>query len=328
MEKIVFTSDDLPDHLDDQARFVLWRDLFVERYGSLDVSRPDDRKFSMSFEYSQFGAVGLGQFEGTLNRVARTPHDIANGGDEFLLDVNRGSSPLMLSHRDRETLFEQGSAVLISNADPGAMRAKTGAKTEHAWAGLVVGRRQLIDLVANAEDLLAVPLDSKSAAVRYLHRYVGIIGGADGLASEPALREHVGTTLLDLIALALGTGREATELAQGRGLRVARLQDVLLHMQAGFADPAFSAHVIARKLGLSVRYIQDLLQPTGVSFAERVMELRLQKARAMLADSANDRMNISDIALSSGFNEVSYFHRSFRRRFGATPVQYRGGGAG
>jgi transcriptional regulator GlxA family with amidase domain len=35
-------------------------------------------------------------------------------------------------------------------------------------------------------------------------------------------------------------------------------------------------------------------------------------------------MKVSDIALACGFNEVSYFNRCFRRRFGASPLQHRG----
>jgi AraC-like DNA-binding protein len=35
-------------------------------------------------------------------------------------------------------------------------------------------------------------------------------------------------------------------------------------------------------------------------------------------------MRVSDIAYACGFNEVSYFNRCFRRRFGASPTQMRG----
>jgi AraC-like DNA-binding protein len=74
---------------------------------------------------------------------------------------------------------------------------------------------------------------------------------------------------------------------------------------------------------VSARYIQDLLQDTGSSFTERVTELRLQKARAMLLGDRYATLKVSDLALSCGFNEVSYFHRCFRRRFGISPAQFR-----
>ena len=81
---------------------------------------------------------------------------------------------------------------------------------------------------------------------------------------------------------------------------------------------------MARRLGISARYIHDLLHETGITLSERVLELRLQKARALLSDARNDRLKVSDIALACGFNEVSYFNRRFRARFGASPTQYRG----
>ena len=45
----------------------------------------------------------------------------------------------------------------------------------------------------------------------------------------------------------------------------------------------------------------------------------------MLSDLRFDRLKVSDIALASGFNEVTYFNRRFRARFGCSPTQYRGG---
>lgn len=67
------------------------------------------------------------------------------------------------------------------------------------------------------------------------------------------------------------------------------------------------------------------MQETGVGFTARVLELRLLKARAMLADPMHDALKISDLAFACGFNEVSYFNRCFRRRFGASPTQFRNG---
>jgi AraC-like DNA-binding protein len=38
----------------------------------------------------------------------------------------------------------------------------------------------------------------------------------------------------------------------------------------------------------------------------------------------NDKLRVSEIAYTCGFNEVSYFNRRFRARFGASPTEYRG----
>ncbi len=80
---------------------------------------------------------------------------------------------------------------------------------------------------------------------------------------------------------------------------------------------------LARRLGLSVRYVHDLLQQTGAGFAERVLELRLQQAAILLGDRRSDALRIGDLALAVGFSDVSYFNRCFRRRFGCTPTAMR-----
>ena len=81
---------------------------------------------------------------------------------------------------------------------------------------------------------------------------------------------------------------------------------------------------VAAKLGLTPRYVQDLLYDAGSSFTERVLELRLQKAQTMLSDPRHVHLQIGQLAYACGFNEVSYFNRCFRRRFGGTPTQFRG----
>jgi AraC-like DNA-binding protein len=195
---------------------------------------------------------------------------------------------------------------------------------ENGWFALVVPRGPLNEVVAGAEDLSGRPLDASLPALRHLRRYLAMLDAPDGAGDDPALEAHVGTTLFDLLALALGAVREGAEIAGMRGLRAARLEDIRAQLRTNFADPAFTVQTLAVKLGISPRYVQDLLYEAGASFTQRVLQLRLQKARAMLADRRYDRMKAIDIAHACGFDSVSYFNRCFRRRFGASPTQCRG----
>jgi AraC-like DNA-binding protein len=101
------------------------------------------------------------------------------------------------------------------------------------------------------------------------------------------------------------------------------LEAVLADLGKQFSDPGISARSVGRRLGLSARYIQELLASTGIGFSERVMELRLQFAKTMLGGIRFRETRISDIALEAGFSDISYFNRSFSRRFGCTPKAAR-----
>jgi AraC-like DNA-binding protein len=226
-----------------------------------------------------------------------------------------------LSQRGRELVLNPGQLALYINTEPLDARART----DICVVGVSLPRRQLVERVAQADNLALSPLDASSPAVWHLRRYLDFLLDPDGFGGDPSLIAHVEGTLIDLAALALGATGEAAEIARLRGLKAARLREIVAEIKAGFAAPDFSADAVGAKLGLAGRYVQNLLSETGVSFTERVLELRLQKARAMLADPRHDRLKVSEIAYASGFNEVSYFNRCFRRRFGTSPTQYRGG---
>jgi AraC family transcriptional regulator len=86
----------------------------------------------------------------------------------------------------------------------------------------------------------------------------------------------------------------------------------------GLADLAAEVDVHPSHLARSFSRIH------GCSVGELVRRLRLEHARALLAET--DR-RLSDVALSTGFADQSHFSRSFKRRFGVTPGTYRRGHA-
>lgn len=79
---------------------------------------------------------------------------------------------------------------------------------------------------------------------------------------------------------------------------------------------------IATRSGLSPRQAQRLFERASTTFTEFVLEQRLLQARKLLGDPRARTRKISDIAHSSGFSDLSYFNRAFKR-FGATPSELR-----
>ena len=66
-----------------------------------------------------------------------------------------------------------------------------------------------------------------------------------------------------------------------------------------------------------------LFASEDLSFAEFVLAQRLDRAHRMLTDPRLADQTISAIAYQSGFGDLSYFNRTFRRRYGATPSDIR-----
>jgi AraC-like DNA-binding protein len=70
-------------------------------------------------------------------------------------------------------------------------------------------------------------------------------------------------------------------------------------------------------------YVRKLFESEGSSFSECVLGERLIRAHRMLTDPRFADRSIASAAFDAGFGDVSYFNRSFRRRFGATPSEIR-----
>jgi AraC-like DNA-binding protein len=318
MSKLVFSSDELPRELDDHARFAAWCDIYLGTICHFDVERLTDLPFSMRYEYLKIGDVALAGCEGTIHRIRRTAQQAAaDACDNFYVSIN-GTRPWALQIRGRSQVYAPGSLAFLCSDGPTQGEHAGGA----AWQGLVLSRSRVNELVRDPDDLVGRTFDPDSEASRYLKRYVEMLLASGTLG--PELSAHVETTLLDLVAILLNGRRDTVDLTHFRGLKAARLQAILTEIKQGFARPDFSPRLVAAKLGLSVNYIQKVLRETGMTFTDRVLELRLQKGRVMLAEPGNDRLKVSDIALACGFNEVSYFNRCFRRRFGAAPTELRG----
>jgi AraC-like DNA-binding protein len=64
---------------------------------------------------------------------------------------------------------------------------------------------------------------------------------------------------------------------------------------------------------------------SGTTFTEFVLAQRLSMAHRLLNEPRFRSRKITDIAYSVGFNDLSYFNREFRKRFGDTPNAIRRG---
>ena len=319
-DRIVLASDALPTTLDDHARFKLWQDMYVAAYCEFDVMRVEHRPFSARTEYRHFGQIGVANTVAGVERLVRNRQHVAVvPRANFCLALNTGSSPIIQKQLGRDTTHQIDHPTLVTEGEPGDIGQPGG----YSFFLLDIPPQLLLERVAGAFDLVARPLTAAPHATAHLRRYVEVLQRLDVVGEDPALREHVAATLLDLVSLVLGAQGDFAAIARARGLRAARLQSILAAIRNGYTDPAISPQRVGLKLGLSARYVNELVHETGTGFTERVLELRLQKARAMLAERRHDRLKVIDIAYEFGFSDVSYFNRCFRRRFGVPPSDIR-----
>ena len=78
---------------------------------------------------------------------------------------------------------------------------------------------------------------------------------------------------------------------------------------------------LGEKLYLSVPYLSKITKELfGKSFKELVVDERMERA---LAAFQNTSLSVGDIIRSVGYENESYFHREFKKRYGTTPLAVR-----
>ncbi|MGN7381630.1 response regulator [Paenibacillus sp. SAFN-117] len=100
-----------------------------------------------------------------------------------------------------------------------------------------------------------------------------------------------------------------------------RAVEVALHYIRSHYQEDLSLEKVASIVYLNPVYFSQLFkQKTGQNYKEYVIQLRMEQARQLLL---NPRLRLADIAERIGYQDVRYFATLFRKKYGASPSEYR-----
>ena len=136
-----------------------------------------------------------------------------------------------------------------------------------------------------------------------------------GASAEAAVQ-----TLAQLAIVSRGLA-EAEGPSSQAAIRASRLRAAREIIERDLHISALSAAVMAVRLGISVRQLQLLFEPTGTSYARYVLSRRLERARLLLAQPGS--RSVAEIASACGFESLATFHRNFRTAYGMPPSDFR-----
>ncbi|HYS84511.1 MAG TPA: AraC family transcriptional regulator [Bradyrhizobium sp.] len=317
--KKMLSTDMLPQGLDDRQRFLSFAELFEHFSNTGELDPAPDVPFRAAMNSIHIGTTMLGRCDGTFTTVRRERRQVVETNDDrYCLARNTGNRDAQVLHRGREFTMRPGSMVLLKLDEP--FFSADGASRKR-FTNVHLPMATLKAMVADVDDMVGRELEpggALSLAMDY----------SDLLLRNPAAVDEAGMAisahLTDLVSLGLGARGDLAVAARRGGLRAVRLKAVLTILEKRFAEPDFSAHKLAAAAGLSERYVNELLYEAGASFTTRLTELRLRQAADLLTRAGGGAGRISDIAFDCGFNDLSYFNRCFRRRFGLTPSAARG----
>lgn len=225
-----------------------------------------------------------------------------------ILTVEQGGRKLVLRPRD---------AVLVACALPASFHFEGVSRVD----GLRLSRSSLPRGAASLDNMPMHSVRRDSGALHLLANYgAGLLRGVLPTHTE-ALRHLIAGHLRDLVIMMI---EEASPIVALKvDARAQRLAAIQVDIEFRLKRRDLTIEVIARLHRLTPRSVQKLFEQAGTTFSAYVLRLRLERAWLLLTSSQDADRPISEIAFDVGFGDLSYFNRTFRRRYQLSPSELR-----
>jgi len=249
----------------------------------------------------------------------RTRRHVADGKDDLVFTIITGGTISYSRNGAEPEILKPGDAYLGYNDRPSEHRLAHNP----GFMDIVVPRDLLGPHIADLDGVTRSKLPPTSE-LRLLTRYAQSLTREFDKISPKTAAIH-SRHIRDLIAIAVGAKPDAAEVACRRGVRASRFAAIKADIAANITRPDLTIQSVASRHCISPQYVRALFNKEGTTFGDYLLEQRLDYVHRKLGDPRYADYQISDIVFEAGFGDLSYFNRTFRRRYGMTPSDVREG---
>ncbi|WP_449255729.1 AraC family transcriptional regulator [Bosea sp. (in: a-proteobacteria)] len=302
--------------LPQRDRLPVWREVFGQTMVRLDIEPVKGVSFHAEGKLHTLPGAAFASVATTPVKVSRTQQLIA--GDEanmaFLVTAD---VPLHVAQNGRERVLNAGDAVFLRGNERSVIQSRDRAR----FINISVPVDDLTPLLTKGRDLSMAVVNRQSDLLDLLLGYVRLLNAGQEPHSDELDRLAVGH-IRDLMAAMIGADPGA---GSAGGVRAARLRAVKTDIGEHLCEPGLSIDAVALRHGISPRYVRKLFHEEQTTFSDFVLALRLERSRHLLLGADPALVTIASVAYACGFNDLSYFNRTFRRRYDVTPSDLRNG---
>jgi AraC family transcriptional regulator, positive regulator of tynA and feaB len=288
-----------------------WVDTVCDRFLELEIDTPVRDRFRACLDQVDFGPVTANFLEAETQSVRRTSDTIARMRTPMFLLLQLRVGQVRFQQLGREVCVGPGECVFIDGNEPyelecphltKAVALRLPADWLRGWIAQPEGHAARLFTTGGWSSALC-------AAVACLD-----VNSCDHLAMpRDAIADPIGT----LLKLAIGPERNVAPQQPILFKQLMRTLQNRLH------EAELSPLTVAAEHGICARSVHYAFARAHTTFVERLMELRLARARDMLSNTQLFDLPVAEVAARCGFADPSHFARRFRRRFGQSPLQFR-----
>ena len=172
-----------------------------------------------------------------------------------------------------------------------------------------------------------IPIILLTAKADSLTKLEGLKTGADDYITKPFSQDELVTRVHNLIAIRKNLQKKYSNQLQlmPSQIEVDSMEDrflkkVITIIEQHLDDTSFSVEVLSQEAAMSnTQLYRKLKSVTGFTPNEVIRNTRLERAASLLRQKAG---NVADIAYQVGFNNLSYFSKCFKEKFGSSPSEF------
>jgi len=301
------------------ARVRRWNEFGSETLASINVDPGDRDHFNASLSRVKVGNLGLGWMTTTAAKCSSANGRVgpwaAPAADAFLVNIHE-SGRCFGRHLDREIVTRPGDVVLLDATRPWMQEATEPMR----MTILKLPAEKVLGLIGDPDAICGVRLGAEQRKVALASSL--ILSIKESIAEDPAREwdESYEDLLLDVLAILFGGRAEPADCSQ----RSANLRrEACAFIERHLEDPGLGVTAIAAALSASTRSIQRLFMEIGLTPHRYILDRRLDLAAERLRRERHEgRASITEVAYAVGFNDLSYFTRTFRKKLGMSPREY------
>jgi len=296
--------------------FCAYKEAVAKTFMPWQLEPNPDSEFRVRFESLSTGPVTFAHLNATPLVGTRTKNEISKSPEHCLYANYAISGQIIVEQGDRSSIANEGDLIICDSSLP----------TKHIKAGsgpfesltfsipkkLIGLKDRIFENVAIPAAKIMVPL---AGCLEFLSQNL--------TAASPDELCAVGTACAALLVAAPSYSLNHKRDHPFDSTENKRAREMLQFINTRIADRSLSPASAAEHLGISVRYVHKQFALSGTTFSNYVSSKRLEYIGRDLVSDAGCRQPIAVIAYRWGFNDVSHFVRTFKKKFGCPPREYR-----
>lgn len=257
------------------------------------------------------GGIDFVQVANNLDFVARDHCDIRTDYGEHLFLLLQLEGECGIEQRGRQTTIAPGDCALVDSASPSIFFF--GARFSNQVSVHLPRQIFFSDKTTPVEVARRVEADDPMSS---------ILRGLVAKLMKEASADRRTTELRELLfnATRQAFSSEDDELPIRSDCASHRIEIVQILIDRHLTEPGLTSQWLADRVGVSLRRLQEDFNTLGTTVNSLIRARRLHFARDQLAHARPGAAStIAEVAYNSGFNDISYFNRCFKKMFDCSP---------